>query len=140
MVEKKIAYTNYAGEAKVFTAYFDLDSIGLAELDRKVEGGFNALLARAAESGSASKYLDAYEAVLKEAYCERTEDGDTVNRGEEVFNRFKNNRKAYNALFNEVTKSEESAQAFFYSMMDPELIVRIEEQKKAENAAAGNNS
>lgn len=106
MFKKKIKYTDYNGEVREETFYFNLNKAELMEMEYSKEGGLSAALRRIVEEKSKPKLWHAFKDILLAAYGEKSEDGKRFIKSKELSEAFAQT-EAYNNLFLELCSQEE---------------------------------
>lgn len=128
MLTKKITYTDYNGEERTETFYFNITKAELTKLQFKHPGGYSEYLERIIESKDVAELMQAFEDLIDLAYGEKSEDGKRFVKSRELTEAFKQT-EAYSELFVELMTDGDASSAFANGIL-PEL--DIDETKKAE--------
>ena len=98
MVKKTITYTDYDGNQRTETFYFNLNEAELTELQYEHQGGLKAWLEKIANANDNVEIMKEFKRILLRAYGEKSADGRRLIKNEEVSKAF-TETEAYNQLF-----------------------------------------
>ena len=131
MLAKKITYTDFDGEERTETFYFNLTKAELLEMQIKHPGGYGEYLQRIIDAKDQVEVMDAFTELLAASYGEKSEDGRRFRKSKELFEDFKST-VAYDELFVEILTDANAAVNFVNGIL-PKFDVS-EEQKQEINA------
>jgi hypothetical protein len=126
MLKKDITFTDFDGEVKTQTHYFNLTKAECVELQTSVdtEGGFADSMFAAVEEASRSQMIAIFKDLIARAYGVRTPNGGFV-KSEEQTKAFLTT-EAYSALFMEIITDEKKSIEFFRGIMPADLIGEVD--------------
>lgn len=130
MLKKTISFTNWNDEACEQTFYFNLTKTELAQLEYSHGGGLTEWIKKAVETRDGKVILATFEEIIKATYGEKSLDGMTFLKSDEIFNKFKGS-PAYDALYMELVTDGEKAAKFIIDCMPKDL--REEATKAVKN-------
>lgn len=130
MLKKTISFTNWNDEACEQTFYFNLTQTELAQLEYSHKGGLTEWIKKAVETRDGKVILDTFEEIIKATYGEKSLDGMSFLKSDEIFNRFKGS-PAYDVLYMELVTDGEKAAQFIIDCMPKDL--RAEATKAVKN-------
>ena len=131
MYTKKITYTDFNGQERTESIYFNLTKAEVAEMEMDCPGGYSAYLERIIESKDQTEIMKAFKNLILKSYGEKSEDGRHFRKSEEISADFANT-EAYSEIFVELMTNPSSAAAFVNGIMP---FADMDESKKAELAA-----
>lgn len=111
MLKKTITYTDYNGNERTETFYFNLSKAEILEMDMENYGGLSDMLAAIADSKDIPTAVKIFKKILLKAYGEKSADGKRFIKSEELSTAF-SQTEAYNKLFMELATGETSAADF----------------------------
>lgn len=117
MLKKEIAYTDYNGNERVETCYFNLTRAELAEYDAQfaVHGGIIEYLTMLTKTNDTNKLVQAFKDLILRSYGEKTSTGRFI-KTPELRDAFMVS-EPYSELFFEITSSQEAAEAFINGLI-----------------------
>lgn len=110
MLTKNIKYTDFDGQEKTRTCYFNLTKAEILEFEMGKPGGAVAYMARLIDSEQNDKVFKTFKELVLMAYGERTADGHFV-KSQELRDRFACS-EAYSELMMEIMESKEAMVSF----------------------------
>lgn len=131
MHKETITYTDFDGNEKTKTFYFNLTKAELLEMEADADGGFADKIKRIVDSGDSSAIMKTFkEFILKSYGVLRTdEDGEYFDKSEELSHKFERTA-AYDALFMELCTNADVAAKFINNIMPLTKEEREEVMKK----------
>lgn len=111
MLTKSITYTDYNGEQRTETFYFNLTKAELAELNLSTEGGLQNVLQKIIDSKNVPEITKWFKKIIVMAYGEKSPDGRRFIKNRELTEEFLQT-EAYSELFMELLSNDESASDF----------------------------
>lgn len=111
MLTKKITYTDYNGNERTETFYFNLSKAELTKLQLTYPGGFAEHIEQVVDARDTAKVVDLFNEIIDLAYGEKSEDGRRLVKSKELTDAFKQT-EAYDQLFMELITDEDVASKF----------------------------
>lgn len=130
MLTKKVKFTDFNGEEREQTFYFNLTKAELMQLETSVPGGFQGLIERIMNSRSIPEIIDQFKKIILMSYGEKSADGmrfikRTMDRGN-LADEFEQT-EAFSELFMELITVEGAAAAFIEGVMPPDIVKQAKE-------------
>lgn len=135
MLVKKVKYTDFDGNEREETFYFNLSKTELMRLQVSADGGLVARITKMLERQDSKEILDTFEWLILTSYGEKSDDGrkfEKVRDGHKLAEDFKQTN-AYEVLFSEVTSDTQHAIDFFNGVIDPSVMKEINAAQKDAN-------
>ena len=135
MLAKKVKYTDFDGNEREETFYFNLSKTELMRLQVSADGGLVARITKMLERQDSKEILDTFEWLILTSYGEKSDDGrkfEKVRDGHKLAEDFKQTN-AYEVLFSEVTSDTQHAIDFFNGVIDPSVMKEINAAQKDTN-------
>lgn len=112
MVTEKVKYTDYNGNERVETCYFNLTKAELISLDKSFGvGGFEKVANKAAEEQDVGAMLDIFGEVIRRSYGIKSDDGSRFIKDKEKTEAFLSS-EAYSELLLSVFSDPDKARTF----------------------------
>ena len=130
MLSKKIKYTDFNGNEREQTFYFNISKAELAELEMSVPGGFQSFITRITEAQSVPEIADVFKKIILMSYGEKSDDGMRFIKKDPVRGKLADEfeqTEAYSELFMELLTKEGAAAEFIEGVIPAQL---MEEAKK----------
>ena len=127
MLKRTVNYTNFDGEAKSKTLYFNLTKTELVELDGEAEGGLANSMQRIVDAKEANTLISEFKRIILLSYGERSEDGDRFIKSDDIREAF-SQTAAFDALFMELAQNEDKASDFIMGIMPADLTSQLQEE------------
>lgn len=121
MLVKAIKYTDYNGDEKVKNFYFNLTKTELAKMNLTAEGGMKETIKAMINESDNKKIVDLFEQIVLGAYGEKSPDGESFLKSDEIRARFQCH-PAYDALFMELLEGGEKSIGDFINAVVPQDI------------------
>lgn len=128
MLAKPITYTDYDGNVRTETFYFNISKAEIAEMELRTPGGYTSYLKKIIDAKDQIELVDTFMVFIMNAYGEKSEDGRYFQKSEEISKRFKSS-PAYDELLFELLQDPDAASTFINSIM-PEVTVDENEKKE----------
>ena len=110
MIKKVMEYTDYNGNERKETLWFNLSEAELTEMELGVDGGLAAYITRISEEQSGPKIIEIFKKIILKAYGVKSDDGRRFIKSEELRNEFEQT-EMYSMLFMELaTKADKAAE------------------------------
>lgn len=124
MLTKKITYTDYDGNERTETFYFNLTKTELAIMNNSAEGGLNAKLQKMVDGKRVPDIMSTFCEIIRKAYGEKSDDGRRLMKSEERSKAFEET-PAYDQLFLELTQNEDAMVAFIKGVLPSDLAEQV---------------
>lgn len=111
-----MTYTDFDGNERTEPFYFNLTKAELAEWELSTDGGMGKKMTEIAQSNDGPTITKAFKSIIAKAYGEKSDDGRTFMKSEEIFKRFEATQ-AYSDLFVELVTDVDKATAFINAIM-----------------------
>lgn len=138
MLTKKIKYTDFNGNEREGTYYFNLSKAELAELEMSVDGGFQNFIQRITEAQSVPEIAEQFKKIILMSYGEKSADGMRFVKKDPVRGRLADEfveTDAYSELFMELLTVEGAAAKFIEGVIPAAIM----QQAQAAGALPGQN-
>ena len=120
MIAKKIAYTDWDGNPREETWYFNLSDAEIAEWELSETGGLSKMIERIAETQDVPKLVDLYKQVILKTVGKKDADGRRFRKSEEITKEF-TETGAYPELYMELITKEGAGAAFINGLVSDKL-------------------
>lgn len=111
MYKKTISYTDFDGNEREDTLYFNFTEAELLELELSQDGGLSALIDKVSEEKDNKRILAIFKDLLAKSVGEKSVDGKRFIKNDEIRDRFIQSA-AYSTMFMMLTFDSEEAAAF----------------------------
>lgn len=111
MIAKTINYTDYNGNKKAKTYYFNLNKVEMAEMEVSVNGGLSDMLKKISEEEDKPKIVEFFKDLILRSYGVKSDDGERFEKSPELAKAF-SQTEAFVELFMEIANNSEAAVAF----------------------------
>lgn len=131
MFKKKINYTDFDGNSRSETFYFNFTKGELLEMQIGTNGGYDNYLKRLVESQDQAEITKIFKEIILKAYGIKSDDGKRFIKTDALREEF-TQTEAYSELFTELATNTESAIEFINGIMPPALMAEVnkEDMKK----------
>ena len=116
MLAKKMTYTDYDGNERTETFYFNLSKAELIEMQLSVDGGMEKELQRMIDAKDVTHLAASFKRVILKAYGEKSADGKRFIKSPEISEAF-SQTEAYSDLFTELMTDADKASEFMNSII-----------------------
>lgn len=120
-------YKDYDGNERNEDFYFFLSKAELTEMKFSKEGGFENYIQKIIQEKNQAKMIETMKELVRKAYGEKSLDGRTFVKNEEVLNRFVQT-EAYSDLFMELATNDDFAAKFVNGIMPTDLAEAVAKQ------------
>ena len=134
MFGRTFSYTDYNGNPRKDTWYFNLTKAELMKMELGAWGGLDALLKRLIREEKPEKIVDMFEKIILGAVGEKSPDGRRFIKNEQIRQDFYQTQ-AYSDLFFELVTDPEKLTAFLKGAIPEDLAKKIDEKDQAEAGA-----
>ena len=132
MLKKKITFTDYNGETRTQTYFFNLSKAELLEMQFTTVGGMQHLLEDIAESHDSKRTFELFKSIIMKAYGEKSEDGIRFIKSPELSEAFIQS-EAYTELIMEFFNDGQKAADFINAIIPSDLAAEIAKNQAASN-------
>lgn len=131
MFKKKINYTDFDGNNRSETFYFNFTKGELLEMQIGTNGGYDSYLKRIVESQDQAEITKIFKEIILKAYGIKSDDGKRFIKTDALREEF-TQTEAYSELFTELATNTEAAIEFINGIMPPALMAEVnkEDMKK----------
>lgn len=120
MLKKTIKYSDYNGDKREESFYFNLSKAEVAEMDLSTPGGYTEMINQIIEAKDTTSLVKVFKELILKAYGERPLDSKYFikidENGRPLYNKFMQT-EAYSELFMELSTNTESAIEFVNGIM-----------------------
>lgn len=115
MLKKTMTYTDYNGNERTESFYFNLNKAEIMEMQMSTSGGLAEMIQRVIDAQDAPAIIDIFKKLVLKAYGEKSPDGKHFlkedENGKPLSNKFKQT-EAYSQLFMELATDADAAAEF----------------------------
>lgn len=112
MLKKTIKYTDYNGNAREETFYFNLTKAEIAEMQLSTSGGLDEYITRIIQEQDTKEIAKIFKELICKAYGKKSDDGRRFMKSEEILKEF-TETEAFSELYIELAGDADAANAFF---------------------------
>lgn len=134
MYKRVIKYTDYNGDERSETFYFNLSKNELVKMNFSKDGGYENYARSIIEANDGKEIIDTVETLILSAYGEKSPDGRQFIKSKELSESFAQTA-AYDALFTELCTDANKAAEFFNCIV-PKDMQQSPDKIKAEAQSA----
>lgn len=116
MLKKEIAYTDYNGEDRTETFYFNFTEAEIAEMELSVKDKLSVRLNRIIETNDTPAIINEFKKIILSAVGKKSDDGRRFIKNPEISEEFEQ-CPAYSALFMELGTNTDAAIEFVNSLI-----------------------
>lgn len=116
MLKKTINYTDFDGNERSETHYFNLTKAELIEMEMSTSGGVQQLIEKIVEERDGAKIMSFFKDLILRAYGEKSPDGKYFRKSKEISEAF-SQTEAYSELFMEIASDAGKATAFVQGIL-----------------------
>lgn len=111
MLKKTMTYTDYNGNERTESFYFNLTKAEVMEMQMSTSGGLAEMIQRVIDAQDAPAIIDIFKKLVLKAYGEKSPDGKRFIKSEEIATAF-SQTEAYSQLFMELATDADAAAEF----------------------------
>ena len=136
MITKKIAFTDWDGNPREETWYFNLSDAELTEWELSESGGLTKKIEQITETQDVPKLIELYKEVILKTVGKKDADGRRFRKSEEITREFMETG-AYSELYMELATKEGAGAAFINGLVSDKLREAMKEapQNNAQHPA-----
>lgn len=127
MFARTFEYTDYNGQPRKDTWWFNLTKAELMKMELGAWGGLDALLKRLIREENPAQVVDMFEKIILSAVGEKSPDGRRFIKNEEIRQDFYQTQ-AYSDLFYELVTDSGKVAAFLKGCIPADLAAKIDER------------
>lgn len=127
MLARDITYTDYDGNERTETFFFNLSQAELVEMEMGVNGGMNKMLERVVKNGDTKHIIEVFKDIILRSYGEKSPDGKHfIKRDKDgpLCDRFEQSA-AFPVLFMELATDDKKATAFVNGIIPQSVAAEI---------------
>lgn len=131
MIGKEIKFTDYNGEPRKETHYFNLTKAEIAEMELTTEGGLEQRIRKIIEAKNTGAIVEIMKRIILDSYGIKSDDGRRFIKnlnGVHLADEFKET-EAYSTLFMELATNAEAAVEFLRGIVPEELRKELTNQQ-----------
>lgn len=128
MLKKIISYTDYDGNEREESFYFNLTESEIIEMEFSTTGGLTQMIEKIVETRDSTRIMSIFKEIILKSYGEKSADGRRFVKSREISEAF-SQTPAYNKLFMELVTDAKKASDFvnglvqFNTAVTPNLAV-----------------
>ena len=108
MLKKTIKYTDYNGVERTEDFYFNITKAEAIEMEMTTTGGMSAMIEKIISTQDTPALFKLFKDIILKAYGEKSPDGKTFMKSEEISNAF-SRTEAYSELLTELVSDADKA-------------------------------
>lgn len=120
MIKWPIKYVDYNGNTVTENFYFHLNKAELVKMQFNANGGYSQFIERVINQRDLKALSDEFENIVLGAYGEKSDDGRTFRKSDEIRENFKYS-EAYSELFMELITDSDKAITFVKGVLPKDL-------------------
>lgn len=137
MLKKTIVYTDYNGNERKETFYFNFTQAELTDMNLSVQGGYQSWIRQIIDTQNVPEIAKIFKKIIYESYGEKSSDGRRFIKSKELSEAFAQT-EAYSKLYMELATDAKAAADFVNGVMPAELVKAAEESNLIEGGLAKN--
>jgi len=122
MLKKVIKYTDFDGNLREESFYFNLTKSELTEMELSAEGGLTKMIEKIVETQDGKRILAIFKELIIKAYGEKSPDGRRFIKSKELSDAFIQTN-AYDELFMEIATDADKASDFIKAVIPADFDV-----------------
>lgn len=135
MYKKTIKFTDYDGNNREESFYFNLNEAELTKWNNSKSGGLTKLINRLSEKQDAAGITKLFSEIIDMSYGEKSDDGRRFIKNREVLDNFKQT-EAYSTLFMELSSNADAGLNFIKSILPVKMQKEIAKMEELESSNA----
>ncbi len=112
MYKKVMTFTDFDGNERTETFWFNLTEAEVVEMENGVSGGLTNMLERIVAAQDRTSIIETFKNLILKSYGVKTPDGRGFDKSPEVVKAFADTQ-AYSDLFMELSRDSKAASEFF---------------------------
>lgn len=130
MIAKQMTYTDYNGNTRTETFYFNLNKAEITKMEMSVKGGLAESINRIVAAQDTPAIIAVFEDLIKKSYGVKTPDGRGFLKRPEDLEAFMAT-EAYSDLYMELATDADKAAEFINGIIPADLSKQLEKQNVA---------
>lgn len=130
MIAKTMTYTDYNGNTRTETFYFNLNKAEITKMEMSVKGGLAESINRIVAAQDTPAIIAVFEDLIKKSYGVKTPDGRGFLKRPEDLEAFMAT-EAYSDLYMELATDADKAAEFINGIIPADLSKQLEKQNVA---------
>ena len=122
MFSKIMTYTDFDGNERTETFYFNLSKAEVAEMQLSEDGGFDKFLQKIVEKKDTKELIKLFKYIILKAYGEKSADGRHFIKSEKISEEFSQSA-AYSDIFMEFATDDKAAAAFIKGILPADMTI-----------------
>lgn len=138
MYAKKIKFTDFNGNEREKTFYFNLTKAELTEMELSMDGGFRGYVQNIVDAQKTTEIAALFKKLILKAYGEKSDDGMRFIKRDPVRGNLADEFEqsdAYSELFMELVTSEEAAAEFVNKILPASIQEDVKKQMEQDGRA-----
>lgn len=128
MYQKKISYTDFLGNKREETFYFNLTKAELTNMYNSISGGLDKILEEIIAKKDIPRIMENFERILDTSYGVIAPDGRRFQKSPELLREFKETQ-AYSDYYMQLVTDEQEAAAFIEGILPENLRAEVAAQE-----------
>ena len=120
MLKKVITYTDYDGNERTETHYFNLSKAEMLDMELFTAGGYSNMLQRVIEEQDQIEIVKIFKELVLKSYGIKSDDGKRFMKSEEITKAF-TETEAFTELYMELATDSDAAAAFANGIMPKDV-------------------
>lgn len=129
MLKKTITYTDYDGNERTETFYFNLSRSEIILLETTTPGGYTAMLQRIIDSKDNIELMHIFTELIKKSYGVKSDDGKRFVKNDQLADDFINSA-AFDQMFTEFFTTENAAADFAKGIIPQDIVKNLPQDHK----------
>lgn len=121
MIKKNITYTDFNGEVRTETFYFNLSKVELLKLESSHSEGFQAYLEKIIADKNSSEMFNLFIDIITTSYGKKSEDGKRFVKSPEITEEF-TQCNAFGELLMEIMSDTDKLTEFVNGLIPADLV------------------
>ena len=139
MYEKIIKYSDFDGNEREETFYFNLTKAEVIKWEGSTLGGLKNTMDKIIQTKDQARLIALFDDIICRSYGEKSPDGKFFRKNDEILENFKSTQ-AYSNLFTELASDDKAASEFVNGIIPADLLEEArraeEDERKKGNVAA----
>lgn len=127
MIAKTMTFTDYNGNSRTETFYFNLNKAEITKMEMSVKGGLAESIKRIVDAQDTPAIIAVFEDLIQKSYGVKTPDGRGFIKRREDLEAFMAT-EAYSDLFMELATNSDEAAKFINGIIPADLSKQLEQQ------------
>lgn len=120
MLKRTISYTDYDGNQREESFYFNLTKAELTEMELSASGGLTKMIEKIVETQDGARIISIFKELILKAYGEKSPDGRRFIKSKELSEAF-SQTGAYDVLFMELATDADKASDFIKAVIPADI-------------------